>query len=109
MIDVTHYAYRVQWSSEDGEYVATVAEFPSLSWLDPDYTKALQGLVALVGQVVSDLEETGEPIPEPISERRFSGRFNVRVPESLHRELALVAAEEGVSLNRLVSDRLAHG
>ena len=35
-------------------------------------------------------------------------KFNVRVAESLHRELALAAAEERVSLNRLVSDRLAH-
>ena len=47
-------------------------------------------------------------VPVPIGERRFSGKFNVRVPESLHRELALAAAEERVSLNRLVSDRLAH-
>ena len=108
MTDVKHYSYRVLWSAEDGEYVATVAEFPSLSWLHPDQTKALRGLVDLVANVVGDLEATGEPIPEPISERRFSGKFNVRVPESLHRELALAAAEERVSLNRLVSDRLAH-
>ncbi len=108
MTDVKHYAFRVVWSAEDGEYVATVAEFPSLSWLDADQTKALNGLVDLVSQVVADLESTGEPIPEAISERRFSGRFNVRIPESLHRALVLAAAEEGVSLNRLVSDRLAH-
>lgn len=107
MIDVNHYAYRVQWSSEDDEYVATVAEFPSLSWLDADQTQALRGLAALVAEVVSDLEDSGEVIPEPIADRRFSGKFNVRVPESLHRELTLTAAEEGVSLNRLVSDRLA--
>lgn len=108
MTDVKHYAYRVLWSAEDGEHVATVAEFPSLSWLHADQAKALRGLVDLVAAVVADLEATGEPIPEPISERRFSGKFNVRVPESLHRELAILAAEEGVSLNRLVSDRLAH-
>ena len=29
---VEHYTYRVRWSSEDGEYVGTVAELPSLSW-----------------------------------------------------------------------------
>ncbi len=107
MIDTKHYAYRVLWSLEDGEYVATVAEFPSLSWLHADQTKALQGLVDLVADLVADLEANGEPIPQPISERRFSGKFNVRVPESLHRELALVAAEERISLNRLVSDRLS--
>ena len=109
MTDVKHYAYRVLWSAEDGEYVATVAEFPSLSWLHTDQAEALRGLVALIDDVVADLQASGELIPEPISARRFSGRFNVRVPESLHRELALAAAEEGVSLNRLVSDRLAHG
>src|SRR6266481_5844564 len=35
MPDATHYTYRVAWSVEDGEHVATVAEFPSLSWLAP--------------------------------------------------------------------------
>jgi len=108
MTDVKHYSYRVLWSVEDGEYVATVAEFPSLSWLDADQGKALAGLVDLVGDVVADMESSGELVPVPISERRFSGKFNVRVPESLHRELVRTAAEEGVSLNRLISARLAH-
>ena len=27
MPDATHYTYRVAWSVEDGEHVATVAEF----------------------------------------------------------------------------------
>ena len=107
MTDIKHYAYRVVWSAEDGEFVATVAEFPSLSWLHADQTEALRGLVGLVAEVVSDLEASGEAVPEPIAQRRFSGRFNVRIPESLHRELALSAAQEGVSLNRLISDRLA--
>ena len=108
MTDVKHYSYRVLWSVEDGEYVATVAEVPSLSWLDADQGKALAGLVDLVGDVVADMESSGELVPVPISERRFSGKFNVRVPESLHRELVRTAAEEGVSLNRLISARLAH-
>jgi predicted HicB family RNase H-like nuclease len=108
MTDTKHYTFRVSWSGEDGEYVASVAEFPSLSWLHADQGKALSGLVELVDEVVADLEASGEPVPEPIADRRFSGKFNVRLPESLHRELALAAAEEGISLNRLVSDRLAH-
>jgi hypothetical protein len=27
-VEVSHYTYRVAWSAEDGEFVATVAEFP---------------------------------------------------------------------------------
>jgi len=107
MTDTKRYTYRVSWSDDDSEHVATIAEFPSLSWLHSDQAKALLGLVDLVDEVVADLEATGESVPAPIAERRFSGKFNVRVPESRHRELVLSAAEEGVSLNRLVSDRLA--
>jgi len=36
----------------------------------------------------------------------YSGRFQVRIPPEVHRRLATEAAEQGVSLNRLVSSRL---
>lgn len=32
-LDVTHYSYRVIWSAEDEEFLATCIESPSLSWL----------------------------------------------------------------------------
>jgi len=106
-VDASRYTYRVAWTAGDNEHVATVAEFPSLSWLDSSPSKALDGLTALVRDVVADLKATGEPIPEPLSARAYSGRFVVRVPPELHRRLATEAAEQHVSLNRLVSDRLA--
>lgn len=107
MPDATHYTYRVAWSAEDGEHVATVAEFPSLTWLAATPVEALAGLADVVRDVLTDLIASGEPIPEPLSERTYSGRFVVRVPSELHRRLAREAAEQRVSLNRLVSDRLA--
>jgi hypothetical protein len=102
-----HYTYRVAWSAEDSEHIATVAEFPSLSWLAPTPIEALSGLFDLVCDVVADMVVNGETVPEPLSERTYSGRFLVRVPTELHRRLAVEAAEQHVSLNRLVSDRLA--
>ena len=51
----------------------------------------------------------GLTIPEPIAGRAYSGKFMVRVPPETHRALALQAAEAGVSLNRLISARLAGG
>lgn len=107
MPDATHYTYRVAWSVEDGEHVATVAEFPSLSWLAPTPVEALAGLANVVRDVLADLAVSGEPIPEPLSERTYSGKFVVRVPAEVHRRLVREAAEQHVSLNRLVSDRLA--
>jgi predicted HicB family RNase H-like nuclease len=51
----------------------------------------------VVGDVVADLEANGEPIPEPLAERRYSGTFHVRIPSELHRRLATEAAEQGIS------------
>jgi len=98
MPEATHYTYRVVWSAEDGEHVATVAGFPSLSWLAPTPVEALQGLADVVRDVLADLGASGEPIPEPLSERAYSGRFVVRVPADLHRRLGREAAEQHVSL-----------
>ena len=102
-----HYAYRVIWSSEDEEYVGLCAEFPLLSWLEPTPEEAFSGIRRVVAEVLEDMLEDGETPPEPIADRTYSGNFMVRVPPETHRALALRAAEEGVSLNRLVSARLA--
>jgi len=100
------YTYRVTWSEEDQEYVGLCAEFQSLSWLDKSPEKALTGIRALVKECVADMERAKEPIPEPLSIKKFSGKFMVRIPPETHRNLAMQAAEEGVSLNRLISSRL---
>lgn len=86
---------------------AVARRSPSLSWLAPTPVEALTGLADVVRDVLADLAASGEPIPEPLSERTYSGRFVVRVPAEVHRRLAREAAEQHVSLNRLVSDRLA--
>jgi antitoxin HicB len=52
----------------------------------------------------------GLPIPEPsipALEEKWSGKFTVRVPRSLHRKLAEQAQREGVSLNQFVATTLA--
>lgn len=105
--EVSHYTYRVSWSAEDEEFVASCLEFPSLSWLAPSQVEALQGLESLLRDVIADLEENGESVPVPFSERSYSGKFLVRVGEQLHRDLAQQAAEQQMSLNQYVMKKLA--
>jgi len=104
--DVSHYTYRVSWSADDADYVATCVEFPSLSWLAGSQVEALQGLEQLLADVVADMAATGEQVPEPFADRSYSGKFNLRVGENLHRELAIHAAEDGLSLNQYVVRKL---
>lgn len=101
------YTYRVTWSEDDNEYVGLCAEFSSLSWLASTPEAALKGIRKLVAEVVSDMETTGETVPEPFACRAFSGKFMVRVPPDIHRKLAVQAAESGVSLNRIASSKLS--
>ncbi len=102
------YTYRITWSEEDVEYVGLCAEFPGLSWLAKSPEAALKGIRKLVREVIADMLANGEPIPDPIATKHFSGKFMVRVPPDVHRQLALEAAESGVSLNRLASAKLSH-
>ena len=101
------YTYRVTWSEDDNEYVGLCAEFPSLSWLARTPEAALKGIRKVVGGVVKDMQANGETIPEPIACRRYSGKFMVRVPPQVHRNLSIQAAESRVSLNRLASSKLS--
>lgn len=101
------YTYRVTWSEDDQEYVGFCAEFPSLSWLAKTPETALKGIRKVVADIVKDMEDSGETIPKPIACKRFSGKFIVRVPPEVHRDLTIQAAESGVSLNRLASSKLS--
>lgn len=108
MLENDRYTYRVTWSVEDEEYVGLCAEFPGLSWLAPSQEDALTGIRQVVAEVVADMKTNGEVVPEPIAAKKYSGRFMIRIPPEAHRRLVLEAAEAGVSLNRLASEKLNH-
>lgn len=107
MQKLNRYTYRLTWSEEDQEYVGSCVEFPSLSWLDKDENKAFQGIRNLVNEVVSEMTASGEPVPEALSSKKYSGNISARVTPIVHRNLAIEAAEKGVSMNRLISVKLA--
>ena len=67
------YTYRVTWSAEDNEYVGLCAEFPSLSWLHTEQSKAFTGIVDLVDEVVTNMISNNEKLPIPLSEKSNSG------------------------------------
>jgi predicted HicB family RNase H-like nuclease len=107
VVENDRYTYRVTWSDEDEEYVGLCAEFPSLSWLANSPEAALRGIRNVVAEVVSDMQSSSEPIPQPLAIKRYSGKFTVRIPPEVHRALHIQAAEANISFNRHVSAKLA--
>ncbi|CAB4914260.1 unannotated protein [freshwater metagenome] len=101
-----HYTYRLAWSAKEAEFIATVIEFPSLSWIADSRERALTGLTSMVEEVLTDMLAEGEAIPEPWAERTFSGKFNLRLGPDLHKKVALEAAERHESMNTYVMKQL---
>src|SRR2546421_7080157 len=94
------------WSEVEQAFIGRVAEFASLAAHGDSPVAALQEITAVVRYVLEDLAESGEEIPPPLSKRPFSGRLHLRMPEHLHRELALEAAQQHVSLNQWINLKL---
>ncbi|HEX8249391.1 MAG TPA: type II toxin-antitoxin system HicB family antitoxin [Pyrinomonadaceae bacterium] len=103
---VEQYLYTVGWSEEDESFVSRVAEFPSLAAHGETQEEALKEIKTVVEFVLKDLTESNEQIPEPFGKRSFSGKLVLRMPEYMHRQLALEAMQQGISLNQLLNLKL---
>ncbi|WP_342419869.1 type II toxin-antitoxin system HicB family antitoxin [Paenibacillus sp. FSL H8-0168] len=88
-------------NDESGQYFyASVAELDGCQSSGQTYSEAYESVREAMEGHLSVKLEFGDPIPEPVGEDQFSGKFNIRVPKSLHRQLSERAAAENVSLNQ---------
>lgn len=86
---------------ESGEYFyASVAELDGCQSHGNALSEAYESIREAMEGYLEVKLEFGDPIPEPSGEDEYSGKFNLRVPKSLHRHLAERAAAENVSLNQ---------
>jgi predicted RNase H-like HicB family nuclease len=88
-------------------YFATVQELDGCMSHGDTYSEAFENIrEAMAGWIETKLSN-GFPVPLPFEENRYSGKFVIRLPRSLHARLAAEAEEEGVSLNQYALYRLA--
>ncbi|CAB3395948.1 Toxin-antitoxin system HicB family antitoxin [Kyrpidia spormannii] len=112
--DVSYYMnlpYTIQIKPrDDGDglyYFAKVLELDGCMSDGKTPEEAFQNIrEAMEGWLEVKLEH-GDSIPEPESDDEYSGKFVVRVPKNLHRELVMKARQEGVSLNQYVLYKLS--
>lgn len=101
------YAIVVAYSDEDEGYIATVPELPGCSAFGDTEVEAMQEVKVAASLWLSSAKKAKRPIPEPIVEKKFKGRFPLRIPEDIRRRLALEAKRKGLSLNQLILQRIA--
>lgn len=88
-------------------WVAEVRELPGCISQGGTPDEAVHNVRDAMEGWISVALEDGREIPVPKREDAYSGRFVVRMPSSLHAELARRAEAEGVSLNQFVAAALA--
>ena len=101
------YSINLVWSDEDKGYIATIPEFPHLSAFGETPEKALLEAKTAAQLMLEVLKEDNEDPPEPRKLIEYSGQTRLRLPKSLHRDLAIEAEREGVSLNTLLVSKLS--
>jgi predicted HicB family RNase H-like nuclease len=104
---MNHYTYRAEWSPEHGEYLGRCIEIPSLWRRAPTLQQAITDIEHAVDEFVAESEAAGDELPRPLTERPYSGKFVIRTSPALHSRLAVEAAEQGVSMNQWVVQKLA--
>lgn len=101
------YSINLAWSDEDDCYLATIPEFPGLiTHGDTPEEAAAEAEIAAAG-FIEIYEEDGDPIPEPIKVKEYSGNLRIRIPKTLHQELSAEASHEGISLNSHIMNQLS--
>lgn len=96
-------------ADEEGGYVIVYPDLPGcMSQVDsvdeiPEVAEEIRILW------LETAHQLGHPVSPPSYPEEYSGRFNLRLPKSLHRELAESAKDEGVSLNQYVTMLLSRG
>jgi len=103
MVSENHYTYRIEWSQEDNCYIARVLEFPSLSAFGDTRSDAEAELNHVIEDVLKWMKEDNEPIPEPITHKEHKGNISLRIPPETHRNVAIMASNEGVSVNQYIT------
>lgn len=112
MKQIDRYSIHLFADEQDGAYLAVCPEFPGVSAFGDTREEAIAEVRIALELAVETYVEEGWPLPTPEGvpdEELPSGEFRVRLPRSLHAQLARRAAREGVSQNQLVMYYLAAG
>jgi antitoxin HicB len=98
-------------ADEGGGYLIEFPDLPGCISDGATVAEAIANGADALRAWIATAEEFGDPVPPPSrpADETYSGRWNLRVPKSLHRRLAERAKAEGVSLNTLTVTLLAEG
>lgn len=112
MRELDRYSIHVFFDTGDGTYLAICPEFPGVSAFGDTREEAMAEMRIALELAIESYTDEGWPLPAAKavpSEDLPSGEFRVRLPRTLHAQLARRAVDEGISQNQLVVTYVAAG
>lgn len=105
-----NYKIEVQREEEGAGYVFHCPDLPGCITCADTYEEGFALIEDAKKCYFTACLEDDTIIPEPVSIEAYSGQFKLRIPKSLHKELAERSKQEGVSMNQycmyLLSNRV---
>ena len=100
------YQVNIAFDPRDNIYVVRVPELENCHTHGSTPEEALRNAEEAIDLWLETAHENGIEIPEPLSRKKYSGKFVVRTPEELHALLAREALRRGKSMNELAVELL---
>jgi RNA polymerase sigma-B factor len=97
----------VKDDAPDGGWTAHVEELADCAAHGASADEAVRGVEQAMREWITHALANGREVPKPRSAASHSGRLLVRMPQSLHAELARAAEREEVSLNQFITSSLS--
>ena len=85
---------------EEGGYVALFPELPGCITIGDTIEDVIENIIDAKKAWLEASMEEGNIIPEPDGIEKYSGQFKLRIPRSLHKQLAEQSKREGISMNQ---------
>lgn len=102
-----NYLKIVEWSKEDGCYIGYCPGLMLGGVHGDDETKVFKELCESVDEWIDIYHKDGQALPKATAGRSYSGKFNLRVGEDLHKQLSVDAMIVGESLNSYCVNKLS--
>ena len=105
------YTKLVEWSEEDQCYIGSVPGWIGQCCHGENEEKVFHELGKIVDEWIEIYQQEDFPLPKPTN-RKFSGKFQLRIGSELHKVLSLRAMQTGDSLNnfcvKMLKESLKH-
>ncbi len=108
-LPINEYKVEIIFSPEDEAFVARVPELAGCATHGNTQEEALKNAHEAIEIYIESLLSSGKEIPTPLARKKFSGNIPLRIDPILHRDIALKADGENLSVNKYIEKLLKTG